>query len=115
MQNDQQPQQDQSAQPFTGAEPVQPQQPLQQPQPQQPASDPGEVLAIASLVCIVLFPLLGLILGFVARNKSRAVGIDNKMAKIGIIINGILVAFGAVVAVFYLILIILVAGSSSMA
>jgi len=50
--------------------------------------DPGHGLGIASLIVSLLGAgLVGLILGVIARNKSKAVGIKNGLALAGIIIG----------------------------
>ncbi len=73
------------------------------------AADPGHGLGIASLILAFIFPLVGLILGIVAKGKSKSVGKSNGLALAGIIISilgmvtglivsGLLVAAGMSVA-----------------
>ncbi len=58
--------------------------------------DPGKVLGILSLVFIVLFPLVGAILGFIGRKKSREAGFDGQLGNIGFIINTVLTVLGLI-------------------
>lgn len=82
------------AQPTT---PIQPSvaQPLSAPQnqPQQPeAKNPGNVLAIVSLVSAFLgLSLIGLILAIIAKVKSKKAGLKNTVATVSIIINSLFV------------------------
>lgn len=94
------------------------QQTNQQPPAPQPApannqlinnQDPGSTLAIVSLVMILLFPLVGLILAIIARNKSRDAGYNNELAKISLIINAILVGIGALFIVPWIIFVVMIA------
>ncbi len=48
---------------------------------------PGKTLGIVGLVLAFLFPLLGLILSIVAANQSKAAGVPNTPAKVGIILS----------------------------
>lgn len=58
--------------------------------PQAPSGeDPGKGLAIAGVVLAFFFSLLGLILSFVAKKKSKAAGFNNTLATIGIVLNSI--------------------------
>lgn len=62
--------------------------PAAQPMAASVAVDPGRGLGIASLILsLVGAGLVGLILGIIARNKSKAVGIKNGLALAGIIIG----------------------------
>lgn len=68
-------------------------QPQQTYQPAQPATNPGQGLGIASLVTSLLgIGAVGLILGIIAKNKSKAVGMKNGLATAGIIIGSIWIA-----------------------
>lgn len=60
---------------------------------------PGKTLGIVALVLAFLAPLIGAILGFVARNQSKAAGVENTPAKIAIIL-------GIIFTVVYVIIVI---------
>lgn len=95
--------------------PVAPQPPASdaygQPAPQAAApyqqNDPGQGLAIAGVVSAFFMPLVGLILSIVAKNRSKAVGIHNSLAKAGVILNSVLLALQVIIAVGILIAIIM--------
>ena len=53
---------------------------------------PGRGLTIAGLVFAVLFPIVGLILSLMARNKAREAGVENRLAVVGIVISAVLLA-----------------------
>lgn len=63
---------------------------------QAPADYPGKTLGLVGLILSILLPLIGLILSIVARSQSKKVGVDNKLAKIGIIIGAILTVLGLI-------------------
>lgn len=74
--------------------------------PAAPTSDPGQGLAIASLVTALFgISLAGLILGIMARSKSKAVGKSNGLALAGIIIS----AIGLVLTALWILFIIVAA------
>lgn len=86
------------------APPVQPMYPLNASAPAQTSG-----MAIASLICAFFFPLLGLILGVVAKRDirdSRGTKTGDGLATAGIAISAVFVVLG-----FFLILISLAAGS----
>ena len=60
---------------------------------------PGKTLGIVALVLAFLAPLIGAILGFVARNQSKAAGVENTPAKIAIIL-------GIIFTVVYIVIVI---------
>lgn len=58
--------------------------------PAAPAQDPGKVMGIISIVLpFVGFGLIGLILGFVAKSKSKKAGFKNTPALVGIILSAL--------------------------
>jgi hypothetical protein len=60
-----------------------------------PTEDPGKTLGIVGLILGVIgFALVGLILCIVANKKSKAVGIKNTIAIVGIWINSVLLILG---------------------
>jgi len=66
--------------------------------------DPGRTLGIIALVFAFIFQLVGLILGIVARNKSKAAGYKNGLATAAIwlsivfMVLGLIIGIGAIVA-----------------
>jgi hypothetical protein len=67
-----------------------PSDPLMSPAPLQATnrSDPGETLGIISIFLDVIgFSLIGIVLGVISRNKSRAAGFDGVTGKIGLILG----------------------------
>jgi hypothetical protein len=60
--------------------------------------DPKKTLGIVGLVLAVLFPLAGLIVCLVARNRSRAAGFTNRLAKVGVIAAIVLIAVSIVIS-----------------
>jgi len=77
--------------------------PFVQQQNAAPTQDPGKTMGILSVIFsganFLGFPtaIVGLILGYVARNQSRKAGVfDNTLAKVGIILGWIAVALTVV-------------------
>lgn len=62
--------------------------------------DPGKLLGIFSLVFSFFAGLVGLILGIIAKKKSKAAGFSNGLATAGIIISIINILIGLVVGGF---------------
>lgn len=48
---------------------------------------PGKTLGIVALIVTFFFSVIGLILGIVARNQSKAAGVENTPAKVAIILG----------------------------
>jgi len=48
---------------------------------------PGKTLGIVALIVTFFFSVVGLILGIVARNQSKAAGVENTPAKVAIILG----------------------------
>ncbi|WP_269939712.1 DUF4190 domain-containing protein [Arthrobacter sp. HY1533] len=76
----------------------------QQPSPYgAPPVDPGKTLSIVAIILpFVGFGLVGLILGIVAMNKSKAAGFKNTLALVAVII-GALSVIGAIIGAIVLI------------
>ena len=68
-------------------------------QPVQPAVNPGQTLGIVALICSFFFQILGLILGIVALNQSKKVGMKNGLAVAAIWISAILLVLGIIIAI----------------
>ena len=92
-------------QPVPGAAPgpAPYQQPYQQPYPQSAApvaQDPGNTLAIVSLVLFILgLPLIGIILAIVSKNKTRKAGLPSAtLATVSLILNiiGFVISLGII-------------------
>lgn len=72
-----------------------------------PSTNPGQTLGIVALVLAILpigLQLVGFILGFVARNRSREANFSNGYAQAAIWISAALMVFGVTllaVAVFF--------------
>ena len=62
-------------------------------------SVPGKTLGIVGLVLAFLAPLIGLILSIVASNQSKAAGVPNTPAKVGIILSIIFMVLWIVITV----------------
>lgn len=78
-----------------------------------PPSIPGKTLGIvAVIVTFVASSVVGLILGYVARNQSREVGYENTPAKVAIIAGWILTALGLIAGIIVVILTFSLAASS---
>ena len=74
----------------------------QQPAPYgAPAVDPGKTMAIIAVILpFVGFSLVGLILGIIAKSKSKKAGYKNTLALVAIIISSIAIVISIIVAVF---------------
>jgi hypothetical protein len=55
---------------------------------------PGKTLGIVALIVTFFFSVVGLILGIVARNQSKAAGVPNTPAKVAIILGIVFTALG---------------------
>ena len=60
---------------------------------------PGKTLGIVALVLAFVFSLLGLILGIVASNQSKAAGVKNTPAKVAVILSVIFIVLGILGAI----------------
>jgi len=85
-------------------------QPMGAPAPMTAAVDPGKGMGIASLILAFFAPLIGLILGIIARGKSKKAGHKNGLALAGIIISCISMVISTIV-----IIIVVAAGASVVA
>jgi hypothetical protein len=68
-------------------------------QPAQPAVNPGQTLGIVALILSFFFQLLGLILGIIALNQSKKVGMKNGLAVAAIWISVVLMVIGLIVVI----------------
>lgn len=65
------------------------------------AENPGKTLGIVALVLAFFFSLVGLILGIIANNQSKAVGMTNGPAKAAIILSIIFMVLGLIIGIAY--------------
>lgn len=67
-----------------------------------PVSD-GKTLGIVGLVLAFVFSLAGLIVSIIANNQSKAAGVQNTPAKIGIILSIIFLVLGVIFTIIYVV------------
>lgn len=65
-----------------------------------PVAD-GKTLGIVGLVLAFLIPIAGLIVSIIARNQSKAVGVENTPAKVGLILSIIFLVLGVIITIVY--------------
>ena len=65
-----------------------------------PVSD-GKTLGIVGLVLAFVAPLIGLIVSIIARNQSKAAGVENTPAKVGLILSIIFLILGTIFLILY--------------
>ncbi len=108
--------------------PVQPQPQFEQPQPpvgvpspapagvSQTGENPGQLFGILSIIMTVPLGLgiVGIILGILSRNKSKAVGASTTLGTVGLVLGIISVVLGIIFGAFLLIGIIAAANDPSM-
>ncbi|MGN7797624.1 hypothetical protein [Leifsonia sp. 22587] len=58
----------------------------------QRTEDPGRTLGVVGLVLAIVFPIAGLVVSLVARNRSREAGFANGLAKAGVIVSIVIIA-----------------------
>jgi preprotein translocase subunit SecG len=64
-----------------------------------PATYPGKTLGIVGLVLAFVFTLAGLVVSIIAFNQSKAVGIKNTPAKVGIILSVVFIVLGIILGI----------------
>ena len=65
-----------------------------------PVSD-GKTLGIVGLVLAFVIPLAGLIVSIIAGNQSKAAGVENTPARIGVILSIIFLVLGVIIGIIY--------------
>lgn len=65
-----------------------------------PVAD-GKTLGIVGLVLAFVFPLAGLIVSIIAKNQSKAAGVENTPAKIGLILSIIFIVLYVIFFIIY--------------
>lgn len=72
------------------------------PMPVAPSQEnPGKGFGIASIVMIFVFPLLGIVFGFLSRKKSQEAGMPSGLGTAGLIINSIMTVIGIISFIFF--------------
>jgi hypothetical protein len=69
------------------------------PVPAAPAASDGKTLGIVALIIAFFIPLIGIILGFVARSQSKRAGIKNTPATAAIIVGFVRIALDIILVV----------------
>jgi len=67
--------------------------PAAAPAPAAPAGDAGKTLGIVGLVLAFVFALAGLIVSAIARSQSKAAGVKNTPATVGLVLSIIFLIF----------------------
>jgi hypothetical protein len=67
-----------------------------------PVAD-GKTLGIVGLVLAFLIPLAGLIVSIIAGNQSKAAGVENTPAKVGVILSIVFMVLGIIFAIIYVV------------
>jgi preprotein translocase subunit SecG len=65
-----------------------------------PVAD-GKTLGIVGLVLAFVFPLAGIIVSVIAKNQSKAAGVENTPAKIGLILSIVFLVLGIIILIAY--------------
>ncbi len=77
-----------------------------------PVSD-GKTLGIVGLVLAFVFSIAGLIVSIIANNQSKAAGVENTPASIGIILSIIFLVLGVIGTIIYVVAIAALVGSGA--
>ncbi len=77
-----------------------------------PVAD-GKTLGIVGLVLAFVFPLAGLIVSIIAKNQSKAVGVENTPAKIGVILSIIFLILSIIFIIIYFVAIAALVGTGA--
>jgi hypothetical protein len=75
-----------------------------------PVAD-GKTLGIVGLILAFLIPLAGLIVSIIAKNQSKAAGVENTPAKVGLILSIIFLILGVIIGIIYFAVIAAAIGS----
>jgi hypothetical protein len=78
-----------------------------------PVSD-GKTLGIVGLILAFFIPLAGLIVSIIARNQSKAAGVENTPAKVGFILSIVFLILGVIIAIIYFVVIAAAVSSGAM-
>ncbi len=77
-----------------------------------PVSD-GKTLGIVGLVLAFVIPLAGLIVSIIAGNQSKAAGVENTPAKVGVILSIVFLVLGIIIGIIYVVSIAALVGSGA--
>jgi preprotein translocase subunit SecG len=77
-----------------------------------PVAD-GKTLGIVGLVLAFLIPLAGLIVSIIAKNQSKAAGVENTPAKVGVILSIVFLVLGLIIGIIYAIAAAALVGSGA--
>lgn len=77
-----------------------------------PVAD-GKTLGIVGLVLAFVFPLAGIIVSVIAKNQSKAVGVENTPAKIGLILSIIFLIVSVIFIIIYFVAIAALVGTGA--
>lgn len=81
-----------------------------------PAQDPGQTMGILALVFAFVCAPVGIILGFIARKKSREAGFaDNALGKWGFILGIVFVCLWVLYIILMIVLAVIAAGAGATA
>lgn len=72
------------------------------------AENPGQTLSIIGLVLAFLFPLVGIFLSVIGRNKSKKAGASTTVGTVGVVLNII----SLVISLLYTVVVMLAASSA---
>jgi hypothetical protein len=75
-----------------------------------PVAD-GKTLGIVGLILAFVIPLAGLIVSIIARNQSKAAGVENTPAKVGLILSIVFLILGIIISIIYFVVIAATIGS----
>ncbi|MDN4613791.1 hypothetical protein P5G50_04930 [Leifsonia sp. F6_8S_P_1B] len=67
---------------------------------QQTSAGSGRGLAITGIVFAFLLPIVGLILGLIARNRAHEARSDTRLATVAIVISAIMIALELIAGIF---------------
>jgi hypothetical protein len=77
-----------------------------------PVSD-GKTLGIVGLVLAFVFSPAGIIVSIIAKNQSKAAGVENTPAKIGLILSIIFLVLTVIVIILYVVAIAALVGTGA--
>jgi hypothetical protein len=62
---------------------------------------PGKTMGIVGLILAIVAPVIGIIVSAIALNQSKSAGVENKLAKIGLIVG---IALTVLIVVLYIVI-----------
>lgn len=73
------------------------------PPPVPATTSDGKTLGIVGLVLAFVFPLAGLIVSIIAGNQSKAAGVANTPARIGLILSIVFLVLSVILSILYVV------------